>query len=219
VISAWQGLGYNRRARNLHAAAEAIVEHHDGRVPDTLEGLLALPGIGPYTARAVLAFAFEQDVAVVDTNAARFLARGVAGRRLAPREAQELADSLVAPGTGWAHNQGVLDFGATICTKRSPDCDACPLRGHCAWAADGWPSPDPVEGSAGTSARQSVFEGSDRQGRGRLVDALRLGPVVAQDVAVVMGWPGDAHRADAVALTVVRDGLAEFEGGSLVLPS
>ncbi|MFT5224024.1 MAG: A/G-specific adenine glycosylase, partial [Glaciecola sp.] len=108
VISAWQGLGYNRRARNLHATAEAIVENHDGRVPDTLEGLLALPGIGPYTARAVLAFAFEQDVAVVDTNAARFLARGVAGRRLAPREAQDLADSLVAPGTGWAHNQGVL---------------------------------------------------------------------------------------------------------------
>ena len=90
VLRLWQGLGYPRRARNLHAAAVAIVDRHAGQVPDSLDDLLALPGIGPYTARAVLAFAFERDTAVIDTNVARFLSRAVAGRSLKPKEAQSL---------------------------------------------------------------------------------------------------------------------------------
>lgn len=219
VVRLWQGLGYNRRAVNLHRAAEAMVERHGGRVPDDLEALLALPGVGPYTARAVLAFAFERDVAVIDTNVSRLLARAVAGRSLRPAEAQHLADALVPPGQGWTWNQAVLDFGATICTKRAPDCGACPVADRCAWAASGYPSPDPTEGSAGASTPQSTFEGSDRQGRGRLVDALRLGPVTDEDVPGVMGWPDDPARARRVAATLVRDGLVEVDGSVLSLPA
>ena len=121
LLRLWQGLGYPRRARNLHASASAIVTRHGGVVPDDLESLLALPGVGPYTARAVLAFAFEHDVAVVDTNIARVLAR-FTGRRLKPREVQSLADEFVAEGASWLWNQGFMDLGATVC-RPDPACD------------------------------------------------------------------------------------------------
>jgi A/G-specific adenine glycosylase len=219
VVRAWEGLGYNRRAVNLHRAAVAVVERHDGVVPGDLPALLALPGIGPYTARAVLAFAYEQDHGVVDTNAARFLARAVAGQRLTAATAQALADAHVPPDRGWAWNQAVLDLGATVCTKRRPRCDTCPILTRCAWARRGFAGPDPAEGSAGTSGRQSTFAGSDRQGRGRLVQALRTGPVEVGRVADVAGWPEDPDRARRVADTLVSDGLAEYADGQLSLPA
>jgi A/G-specific adenine glycosylase len=219
VLRRWEGLGYNRRALNLHRAAARIAEDHDGSLPDDLDALLALPGIGPYTARAVLAFAFERDHGVVDTNAARFLARAVAGRRLATREAQRLADAQVPAGEGWAWNQAVLDLGATVCVKRAPRCDDCPIRSSCAWFVAGRPTPDPAEGSAGTSGRQSTFEGSDRQGRGRLVQALRTGPVELGRVADVVGWADEPDRALRVADGLVVDGLAEYVDGQLSLPA
>jgi len=105
VLRAWQGLGYPRRAANLHRSAQVVVADPGlgGSLPDTLEGLLALPGIGPYTARAVLAFAHEADVGVVDTNTGRILAR-VGGRRLGARAAQVAADAWVPAGEGWAWN-------------------------------------------------------------------------------------------------------------------
>jgi A/G-specific adenine glycosylase len=106
----------------------------------------------------------------------------------------------------------VFDLGALVCTKRAPRCDACPLRAHgCAWAAAGFPEPDPVEGSAGISGPQSRFDGSDRQGRGRLVDALRRGPVRGADLAAAMGWPADEARAARVASTLVADGIATVD--------
>jgi A/G-specific adenine glycosylase len=219
VVRAWEGLGYNRRAVNLHRAAEVVVEQHGGALPDDLDALLALPGVGPYTARAVLAFAFERDVAVVDVNAARFLARAVAGARLTPGAAQRLADAQVPAGTGWAWNQSVLDLGATVCTKRSPRCPECPLLSACAWAGTGFAGADPAEGSAGTGGRQSTFVGSDRQGRGRLVQALRTGPVEIDRVADVAGWPDDPERARRVADGLVGDGLAEYVDGQLALPA
>jgi len=220
VLEAWQGLGYNRRAISLHRAATAVVERHDGHLPHTLAELVALPGIGPYTARAVLAFAFEQPAGVVDTNAARVLARAVAGRRLTWREVQTLADDMVPEGRSWAWNQAMLDLGATICTSRSPRCDRCPLAagGHCAWAAGGLPPPDPAAASAGTSGRQSRFAGSDRQGRGRVVDALRRGSVPFHALAVVAGWPDDPARAARVAAGLVADGLAAATEEELTLP-
>jgi len=210
VVRAWEGLGYNRRAVNLHRCATAVVEHHGGALPADLDALLALPGIGPYTARAVLVFAFEQDLGLVDTNAGRFVARALAGRPVPRRaEAQALADAAVPRGDSWRWGSAVFDLGASVCTKRAPRCDACPLRdAGCAWAATGWPEPDPVHGSAGISTPQSRFDGSDRQGRGRLVDALRRGPVPAGDLARAMGWPGDRARAERVAATLVADGLA-----------
>lgn len=219
VVAAWEGLGYNRRAVNLHRAATVIVEQHEGRLPDHLDGLLALPGVGPYTARAVLAFAFERDHGVVDTNAARFLARAVAGERLAPRRAQELADEQVPLGQGWAWNQAVLDLGATVCLRRQPRCADCPIVEHCRWARAGFSAPDPADGTAGASTGQSRFDGSDRQGRGRLVQALRTGPVELARLADVAGWPDDPERAQRVADQLVGEGIAEYADGQLALPS
>lgn len=220
IVAAWTGLGYNRRAVNLHRCASAVVADHGGVLPDDLDGLLALPGIGPYTARAVLAFAHESDqVGVLDTNAARVLARWH-GRSLRPKEAQEAADAAVAPGRGWAWNQAMLDLGATVCRSRAPQCDRCPVAAACAWVQAGRSEPDPARGSAGTSGRQAPFAGSDREGRGRLVEALRAGHVPTAALAATMGWPGDPERATRVAAAVVRDGLAEIRAdGALRLPS
>ena len=218
VIEAWAGLGYNRRALNLHRCAAVVVDEHGGSLPDDLDALLLLPGIGPYTARAVLVFAFERDIGLVDTNAGRFLARAGAGRALAPKEAQALADALVPPGDGWSWGQAVFDLGALVCTKRAPRCGICPIVASCRWAQAGWPDPDPVAGSAGISTPQSTFAGSDRQGRGRLVDALRLGPVAAADLAATLGWD-DPDRVARVAATLVADGLAVVDGaGTYRLP-
>jgi A/G-specific adenine glycosylase len=219
IVRAWAGLGYNRRAINLHRAAIALFDRHDGQLPDDLEELLALPGVGPYTARAVLAFAFERDHGVVDTNAARVIARAVAGQRLTPREVQRHADELVPLGRGWDWNQAVLDLGATVCVKRGPRCSVCPIVARCSWARAGYAAPDPADGSAGTSGRQSRFDGSDRQGRGRLVEALRTGPVELDRLPDVIGWPDDPDRARRVADGLVVDGLAERSDGQLVLPA
>jgi A/G-specific adenine glycosylase len=218
VVVAWAGLGYNRRAVQLHRAASTIAAEHGGVVPDSLAELQALPGIGPYTARAVLAFAHERDVGVVDTNAARVLAR-TAGRPLRPREAQAIADAAVPPGRGWAWNQAMLDLGATICRARAPRCDACPARPSCAWSQAGCPEPDPAVGSAGVPGRQSRFDGSDRQGRGRLVDVLRAGPIPPTQLPTAMGWPDDPDRAARVVLGMLADGLVvRTSAGSYALP-
>jgi A/G-specific adenine glycosylase len=218
VLRAWEGLGYNRRALNLHQAARAAVERHGGALPPDLDALVALPGVGPYTARAVLAYAFEADVGLVETNTARVLARAVAGRRLTAAEAQAAADRVVPAGSGWAWNQALVDLGATTCTKRTPACHRCPVSEGCAWAARGWVGPDPADGTAGAGSRQSAFVGSDRQGRGRLVGALRRGPVPLADLAVATGWPSDPDRARRVAATLVADGLAREADGALHLP-
>ncbi len=220
VVRAWAGLGYNRRAVNLHRAATVVVERHDGALPDDLAALLALPGVGPYTARAVLVFAFERDIGLVDTNAGRFVARAGAGRAVAAGEAQAVADGLVPEGMGWVWGSAVFDLGASVCRRRAPACSTCPVVGACAWARAGWPEPDPVTGSAGISGGQAPFAGSDRQGRGRLVDALRAGPVPAAALPTATGWPDDPSRATRVAATLVADGLATWsdDGTALELP-
>jgi len=217
VLGAWQGLGYNRRAVNLHRMAAALVLGHGGRVPEDLGALVALPGVGPYTARAVLAFAFEHDCGIVDTNVARLLARAVAGRPLSRREAQRVADRLVPVGRSWAYNQTVLDIGSRHCAA-VPDCRGCPLRRRCAWRRAGADEPDPARQGAGTSRRQAPFAGSDRQGRGRLVAALLEGPVPAARLASVAGWPGEVRRARAVAESLVADGLARWDRDRLAAP-
>ena len=179
-----------------------VVERHGGALPGDLEALRALPGVGPYTARAVLAFAFERDVGVLDVNAARVVMRAVAGRRPTPTELQRLADDLVPSGRAWEWNQAVLDLGAQICTARAPDCGRCPVADSCAWRRGGGPDP------AAQTARQSRFAGSDRQGRGRLLDALRAAPVRHAEVAVSCGWPDDERRAARIADGLVAEGFA-----------
>ena len=198
VLRWWSGLGYNSRALRLHAAARVVAGELGGRFPSTLAGLRRLPGVGPYTARAVLAFAFETDAAVVDTNIARTLARWH-GRPLRPAEVQERADAALPAGRAWAWNQSLLDLGATLCTARRPSCESCPLAPSCSWWQAGRPAPDPAVGSAHTGSRQSTFEGSDRQGRGRLVRALteRGAGVERAGLACVMGWPDDPARGRA----------------------
>lgn len=224
VVEEWAGLGYNRRAVNLHRCAVAVTEEHGGVVPCRLDALLALPGLGPYTARAVLAFAYECDVGVVDTNVGRVLARQH-GAPHRPSRAQQLADALVPAGEGWAWNQAMLDLGALVCTRRSPTCDACPVAGTCAWSVAGRPDPDPAIGSAGVGRAQSRFEGSFRQGRSRLLDVVRSGrPVDPAEFVVACGWgdrPGSEAEGEArrAADSLARDGLVTVRAdGSLVLP-
>ncbi len=209
VVRLWSGLGYNRRALNLHRAAQAIAEDHGGDLPDDERALRSLAGVGPYTARAILSFAFERDVAPVDTNVIRVLARCVAGAGVTVAQAQSLADRMLPAGRSWGFNQAMFDLGATICRAAQPVCQACPLRSECQWKRRGLAEPDPWRTSP--SARpQSSFAGSDRQGRGRLVHALRSGAVSAETLPAACGWPNDAPRAQRIAQSLVTEGFAEW---------
>ena len=210
VMRLWQGLGYPRRAKNLHDAATEIVAL--GEFPSRLDGLLALPGVGQYTARAVLAFAFELDSAVVETNIARVLAR-LAGHRLTAKQAQAAADAALPSGESWAWNQCLMDLGAVLCRPTSPQCESCPLRNECAWRGRG---DDPAVGSAGVSTRQARFDGSDRQARGRLMRALIVGPVAGERLADVMAC--EAGRAERLTADLVDEGLVVRIGLALRLP-
>lgn len=212
LLVEWQGLGYPRRCRNLHLAARAIVEDHAGRVPRNLDALLALPGVGPYTARAVLAFAFADDAAVVDTNVARVLSR-LSGEALTAHAAQTMADDLLPLGHAWEWNQVLMDFGATVCTARSPQCGRCPLESQCAHRGCG---DDPAARSALTSRPQARFEGSDRQARGRLMKRLAEGSVRRGDVASVMQV--DSDRAARLLGALVSEGLVSVDGELCSLP-
>jgi len=212
VVRLWSGLGYNRRALNLHRAAAAVVADHGGTVPRQNAALRALPGVGPYTARAVRTFAFGDEVAAVDTNGVRILARAVAGTPLTLRQAMALGDQLVPAGESWEFNQAMFDLGATVCTAARPDCDRCPLRRQCAWRRQGPGAVDPWRLSP-TARPQSTFAGSDRQGRGRLLDALRYGGVRRSDLATACGWPEDRARAERIARAVVTEGFAGWSGG------
>lgn len=216
VLRAWSGLGYNRRAGHLHRTARAICDLHGGDVPRDLDDLLALPGVGAYTARAVRVFAFEETEAVLDTNVGRVLAR-LHYRRLTPVRAQALADDLVPPARAWVWNQALMELGALLCRPR-PDCRRCPIAQHCQWAAAGQPVPDPADRSAGVSTGQSRFAGSDRQGRGRLLKELIAGGVPVGSAAAVMGWPDDPNRAGRVVTDLVAEGLVVEDDGVLRLP-
>ena len=139
VLREWRGLGYDRRGLNLWRAAREIVERHGGRVPSDLADLEALPGVGPYTARAVAAIAYGEPVGAVDTNVRRVLGRAVAGdpAALSAQEMQRIADAVVPVEAAGAWTHALMDLGATVCGPRRPDCDTCPARPWCAYAAGG----------------------------------------------------------------------------------
>ena len=165
--------------------------------------MLALPGIGPYTARAVLAFAFEDDAAVVDTNIARVYAR-VVGERLTPNRVQSLADEACASGDAWVWNQCLMDLGAVLCRPAVPGCGACPVQERCAWRGDD-ETPDPAIGSSRVSGKQGRFDGSDRQARGRLMQALTRGPVALGDAPTIM--QRDVATSSRLVDALVAEGL------------
>ncbi|MGV8859437.1 A/G-specific adenine glycosylase [Rhodoglobus sp.] len=218
AVRAWERLGYPRRALNLHAAATAITEHHGGIVPEDVPTLMALPGIGDYTARAVAAFAYGHRHPVVDTNVRRVIARAVRGQGEAgpPSTKRDLAameELLPAErDAARATNAAVMELGAIVCTARKPLCDECPIREHCQWRAAGYPL---YEGKR--QATQKRFEGSDRQVRGLILAELRASdvPVTAEEIAQV--WPESVQRDRAIA-GLLADGLAVKVGSDYELP-
>jgi len=218
AVRMWDRLGYPRRALWLHRAATEIVERHGGEVPRDLDGLLALQGIGPYTARAIAAFAFGDRHPVVDTNTRRVIARAVGGVAEAgpPATSRDL-DAMAAllpedPVEARAFNAGAMELGATVCTARAPRCDDCPIAVHCAWRAAGYPAYDGPR-----RARQARFAGSDREARGLVMRELRSAhrPVGRDELAAAVTEPDRLTRA---VDGLVADGLAVRVDGGLALP-
>jgi len=218
AVRAWNRLGYPRRALWLHACAVAIAERHGGVVPADVDELLALPGVGPYTARAVAAFAYGVRTPVVDTNVRRVLARAVDGlgepappsaaRDLVAMEAQLPASAAEAR----VFNAGSMELGALVCTARSPRCDACPVAALCAWRAAGYPAYDGPR-----KAVQKKYEGSDRQVRGLIMRELRGAHVPVSDAEIAALWPDAAQLARAID-GLLADGLAVRDSEGYVLP-
>lgn len=220
AVRAWATLGYPRRALWLHAAAVEITERHSGEVPDDVDALLALPGIGDYTARAVAAFAYGHRHPVVDTNTRRVLARAVGGQAepAPPSRTRDLeAMSAQLPdgrGEAAAFNAGIMELGAVVCTAKTPACGACPIRELCAWRASGYPDYDgPRKGI------QKKYEGSDRQVRGLIMAELRSTHRPVTDAEIAGLWP-DAVQRDRALTGLLSDGLAvPAASGGYTLPS
>lgn len=218
AVRAWDRLGYPRRALWLHRAATELVERHGGQVPRDLDALLALQGVGPYTARAIAAFAYGDRHPVVDTNTRRVIARAVEGRARAdaPSAARDLsAMAALLPADrdeARAFNAGAMELGATVCTARAPKCEACPISSMCAWRAAGYP-----EASGPAPRRQGRFEGSDRQVRGLVMRELRdsHGPVSRSELTPI--W-ADAAQLDRAIAGLVADGLAVASHDGYALP-
>ena len=218
AVRAWQSLGYPRRALNLHAAAVAITDRHGGVVPSDVDALLALPGVGDYTARAVAVFSFGHRHPVVDVNIRRVIARSVLGQgEPGPAAKRDLADmeALLPEGLedARAFNVAMMELGALVCTARSPKCDACPIAAQCAWRAAGYPE---FEGKR--APVQKKFAGSDRQVRGLILAELRASEVAVTQRELDTVWPDAAQRARALA-GLLSDGLVVAVDGGFELPS
>ena len=213
VLRTWGNLGYPRRALRLRECALAIVEKHGGVVPDDVDELLALPGIGDYTARAVACFAYGKNVPVVDTNVRRVVARAEHGRALGTpgkKELAEVADLLPRRG-GPAFSAGLMEFGALVCTSKAPACEACPIAARCAWLAAGRPAPV-------ARPRTQTFAGTDRQVRGKIMRLLRESESPVEQSRIDALWPDPAQRSRAL-FSLLDDGLAEQdERGYFHLP-
>ncbi|MEZ2122910.1 A/G-specific adenine glycosylase [Corynebacterium sp. CCM 9203] len=222
VLRAWGRLGYPRRALRLQECAAAITERHDGQVPNNVDQLLALPGIGDYTARAVAAFAYGCRVPVVDTNVRRVYRRLVEGRFLpGPPRRRDLSDieKLLPsdPEQAPRFSVALMELGALVCTATRPKCADCPVRTDCAWQRAGRPDPTPEELGA-AKKRVQKFAGTDRQVRGKIMAVLRgaHGPVARAEIDAV--WPDAAQRSRAL-LSLLTDGLVEDRGdGRIGLP-
>ncbi|MDX3235594.1 A/G-specific adenine glycosylase [Streptomyces sp. ME03-5709C] len=218
AVRAWGRLGYPRRALRLHAAATAIAQLHGGEVPTDHAELLALPGVGEYTAAAVASFAYGQRHAVLDTNVRRVFARAVSGVEYPPnattaaerRIAHRMLPADEATAARWA--AATMELGALICTARGPECVRCPIAGQCAWRLAGSPAYD------GPARRGQSYAGTDRQVRGRLLAVLRESAEPVPQSALDAVWHEPVQRARALD-GLVADGLVEpLEDGRYRLP-
>jgi A/G-specific adenine glycosylase len=217
AVRAWGKLGYPRRALRLRECAVAVCDRFDGRVPDDVGTLLTLPGVGPYTARAVCAFAFGQRQPLVDTNVRRVVSRLVRGEAAtAPSTARDLAavDSLLPDDARAARfSAALMELGATLCTSARPACPRCPVADACAWRAAGYPP------TAGPTARTQRYAGTDRQVRGRLLDVLRASPDPVGAAELDFAWPDRVQRQRALE-SLIADGLIDpLAGGRFALPA
>ncbi|MBD5657801.1 MAG: A/G-specific adenine glycosylase [Candidatus Eremiobacteraeota bacterium] len=231
VVRAWRGLGYNSRAVRLHRLARAVRDAHGGALPAAEQTLRQLPGIGPYTARAVAAFAFDADVAAVDTNVRRIVHRTQLGVEWPPRAGERkldaIAASLVPRGAGFAFNSALMDLGATICTARAPKCLLCPLVSACAAAPIDGPTLAALASNhakSRSSQERLRFEETTRYARGRIIDRLRsltggerislldlqreLAPLLAHH---------DAAAITRVVARLAREGVLDERDGDIAL--
>lgn len=220
AVTAWGRLGYPRRALRLHQAAHQISAQHCGEVPSELDLLLALPGIGDYTARAIRTFAFGIPEPVVDTNVRRVMARVSKGhsesgppRVQADRDALWGILELEKPQAQVQAAKSIMELGATVCTARAPRCEECPLQSECAWRQAGYP-----EYVGPTAPKQARFEGSDRQIRGIILRELRHSDIPVPQEFLVGLWP-DTEQFRRAVESLIADGLATREGGALRLAS
>ncbi|BBY02983.1 adenine DNA glycosylase [Mycobacterium seoulense] len=205
VLRAWGKLGYPRRAKRLHECAIVIAREHDDVVPDDVETLLRLPGVGSYTARAIACFAYRQPVPVVDTNVRRVVARAVRGLAdggsvSAARDMADVSALLPADETAPRFSVALMELGATVCTARAPRCGLCPLA-RCAWRDAGF---SPAQGPA---RRVQTYAGTDRQVRGRLLDVLRANDFPVTRAELDVAWLTDAAQRDRALDSLLADGL------------
>lgn len=207
VLKAWGKLGYPRRALRLWECAQVL---GDSPVPSSVEELLALPGIGDYTARAVAAFHYGRNVPVVDTNVRRVYARAMDGVFLQPPASKrelKLVAEVLPEDNGPRFSAALMELGALVCTARSPLCAECPILDSCAWQRAGCPEPS-AEELAKAKKRVQKFTGTDRQARGRLMDVLRAADSPVEQVLLDAAWDDAPQRARALA-GLLEDGLAE----------
>jgi len=211
AVRAWGRLGYPRRALRLHAAATVVVERHGGEVPASYDDLLALPGVGDYTAAAIATFAHGRRHVVLDTNVRRVLARTVQGVELpaasVSRAEREVALDLlpVDEPTAATWSVALMELGALVCTASRPRCEACPVRDLCAWRAAGHPAYD------GPPRKVQTWAGTDRQCRGRLLAVLRDSDGPVHRSRLDAAWSEDVQRARCLA-SLVEDGLVVAAG-------
>jgi A/G-specific adenine glycosylase len=205
VLRAWGKLGYPLRAKRLHECATVIARDHHDVVPDDVETLMTLPGVGNYTAHAVASFAYRKPVPVVDTNVRRVVARAVhgladAGAPSATRDHADVSALLPKDSAAPYFSAALMELGATVCTARAPKCGLCPLN-ECRWRNAGYPP------ASGPARRVQRYAGTDRQVRGRLLDVLRAkdSPVTRGELDVA--WLTDTRQRDRALDSLLADGL------------
>jgi A/G-specific adenine glycosylase len=218
AVRAWGRLGYPRRALKLHASAVIITEQYGGVVPESVDELLALPGIGDYTARAIAVFAYGHRHPVVDTNIRRVIARAIDGQAMPgpPSIRRDLVamEAILPEGLGESRlaNAAIMELGALVCTARSPRCEDCPIRDQCAWRAAGYPAY-----LGRTAPVQKKYEGSDRHVRGLILAELRSSEIPITGTELETVWPDAAQRERALT-GLLTDGLAVTVDGDYQLP-